>query len=119
MATIDAARGLGRAHEIGSIEPGKRADLVLFDLSRPPQRLIADPVVRLVGSGRGSDAHTVFVDGVARLEGGRFTCFDGVDVLVEQAQRKARSAAHAAGLDVRATPAWPKASVAPATPLVH
>ena len=119
MATIDAAKALGRAHEIGSIEPGKRADLVLFDLSRPAQQLIADPVARLVHGGRGSDAHTVFVDGVALLEGGRFTRFADVDGLVAQAQRKARDATRAAGLDVRARPLWPQPDAAPATPLVH
>jgi 5-methylthioadenosine/S-adenosylhomocysteine deaminase len=108
MATINAARALGLEREIGSIEPGKLADLVLFDLSRPPQQLVLDPVRRLIFTGRGSDAHSVFVQGTQRLEDGRFTRFAGLDELLSQAQAKARLAVAAVGLAGRARPNWPR-----------
>src|SRR6266516_986554 len=48
MATIGGARCLGRADEIGSIEPGKLADLALWRIDGPEHANIADPVAALV-----------------------------------------------------------------------
>ncbi|MFB7721902.1 8-oxoguanine deaminase [Nocardia sp. NPDC056100] len=48
MATMGGARTLGRATEIGSIEPGKLADLALWDLSTPAHAGIEDPVTALI-----------------------------------------------------------------------
>jgi cytosine/adenosine deaminase-related metal-dependent hydrolase len=51
MATIGGARVLGREAEIGSLEPGKLADIALWRLDRLPQAGIADPVAALVLGG--------------------------------------------------------------------
>lgn len=107
MATIRAARALGLSDRIGSIEPGKLADLVLFDLSRPHQQLVLDPVRRLVRTGRGTDSHTVFVQGEQRLQAGRFPNEQGVEQLLEQARAKGRKVADAAGFAPRAQLNWP------------
>lgn len=107
MATIRAARALGLSDRIGSIEPGKLADLVLFDLSRPHQQLVLDPVRRLLHTGRGTDAHTVFVQGEQRLQAGRFASDQDVDQLLSQARAKARQVVEAAGFAQRAQPNWP------------
>ena len=48
---------------IGSIEPGKRADLVLFDTRRPQWRTLFNPVNNLVYSADGRSVHTVIVNG--------------------------------------------------------
>ena len=63
MATIQGARAMGLADEIGSIEVGKKADLVLFDTRRPEWRTIFNPVNNLVYSADGRSVHTVIVDG--------------------------------------------------------
>ncbi|MGH7318650.1 MAG: amidohydrolase family protein [Candidatus Rokuibacteriota bacterium] len=63
MATINGARALGLEHEIGSIEVGKKADLVLFDTKRPEWRSLFNPVNTLVYNADGRSVHTVLVDG--------------------------------------------------------
>ena len=63
MATINGARALGLEHEIGSLEVGKKADLVLFDTKRPEWRSLFNPVNTLVYSADGRSVHTVIVDG--------------------------------------------------------
>src|SRR5881409_4438146 len=64
LATLGGARALGLDAEIGSIEPGKKADLVVLDLTGPhvvPEE--ADVVSRLVYGARASDVRHVIVDG--------------------------------------------------------
>jgi cytosine/adenosine deaminase-related metal-dependent hydrolase len=63
MATINGARALGLDHEIGSIEVGKKADLVLFDTRRPEWRSLFNPINNLVYNADGRSVHTVVVDG--------------------------------------------------------
>jgi len=71
LATIGGARALGLGDEIGSVEPGKRADLVLFDTKRPEWRTLFNPVNNLVYSADGRSVHTVLVDGRIVVEGHR------------------------------------------------
>ena len=68
MATIQGARALGLGDEIGSIEVGKKADLVLFDTKRPEWRTIFNPVNNLVYNADGRSVHTVIVDGQIVVE---------------------------------------------------
>jgi cytosine/adenosine deaminase-related metal-dependent hydrolase len=63
MATLTGARALGLGDELGSIEPGKKADLVLFDTQRPEWQALWNPVNNLVYSADGRSVHTVIVDG--------------------------------------------------------
>ena len=63
MATLLGAQALGLGEEIGSIEPGKRADLVLFDTQRPEWQALFNPVNNLVYNADGRSVHTVIVDG--------------------------------------------------------
>ena len=63
MATINGAKALGLDHEIGSIEIGKKADLVLFDTRRPEWRSLFNPINNLVYNADGRSVHTVLVDG--------------------------------------------------------
>ena len=68
MATIKGAEALGLGDDIGSIEPGKKADLVLFDTKRPEWRTIFNPVNNLVYNADGRSVHTVIVDGRVVVE---------------------------------------------------
>jgi 5-methylthioadenosine/S-adenosylhomocysteine deaminase len=85
MATLDGARALGLDEETGSIEPGKRADIVTVDL----RGLHTTPVMRgddfnvaahLVFSASGHDVDHVWVDGRLLVEGGRVLSVDVAEV---------------------------------------
>ena len=80
MATLHGAKALGLEREIGSIEVGKRADLVVHRLDRPEAYpRFRDPVDNLVYFRASSTVDTVFVDGEAILDQGRFTRFDAAE----------------------------------------
>jgi 5-methylthioadenosine/S-adenosylhomocysteine deaminase len=63
MATIDGARVLGLDREIGSLEPGKRADLLVVSMRAARQTPMYDPLSHLVYVTRGDDVQTVVVNG--------------------------------------------------------
>lgn len=62
-ATLDGARALGLADEIGSLEPGKQGDVVVFDMRAPHFQVSHKPISTFVCCGRARDAHAVFVAG--------------------------------------------------------
>jgi cytosine/adenosine deaminase-related metal-dependent hydrolase len=73
MATIDGARAVGLQDQIGSLEPGKKADLVLLDLAHAnlvPRHSLASV---LVYQAYGTEVDTVIVDGRVLLQGRRVT----------------------------------------------
>jgi cytosine/adenosine deaminase-related metal-dependent hydrolase len=81
MVTIDAARAIGRGDDLGSLEVGKKADVVLLDLWKPhlqPMHLLVD---QIVAKGMGSDVTTVVCDGRIVLEAGRPTQVDESEIL--------------------------------------
>ena len=81
MATLNGARALGLQDEIGSIEVGKRADLVMFDSDRPEwQPLYCEPY-NLVLSATGTSADTVLVNGEPILESGVLSTIDEAEVI--------------------------------------
>jgi 5-methylthioadenosine/S-adenosylhomocysteine deaminase len=63
MATREGARALGRETEIGSIEPGKRADFIIVSRECPHLATAPDPFSALVYSARPTDVRTAVVDG--------------------------------------------------------
>jgi 5-methylthioadenosine/S-adenosylhomocysteine deaminase len=71
MGTLTAAKAFGMAEQVGSIEPGKKADLVLFDTNRPEWQALFNPVNNLVYNADGRSVDTVIVDGKVVLEGGK------------------------------------------------
>jgi 5-methylthioadenosine/S-adenosylhomocysteine deaminase len=77
MATIRGARALGLEEEIGSIEPGKKADLTIVDMTGPHcQPAGPDPHATLVYCARASDVTDVLVDGKHLVRSGRLTTLD-------------------------------------------
>ena len=63
LGTIEGAAALGMDDIIGSVEPGKRADLVLFDTRRAEWAALHNPVNNLVYNADGRSVHTVLVNG--------------------------------------------------------
>ena len=76
MATLGGARAMQMEEEIGSIEVGKKADVVLHDTDRPEWRPLLNVMNQLVWSADGRGVHTVLVDGRKVVEDGRITAFD-------------------------------------------
>ncbi|WP_062430256.1 amidohydrolase family protein [Herbidospora daliensis] len=63
MATIEGARAIGLDREIGSLTPGKQADLVMISTDSPGMAPVTDPVRAVVGSAGRGDVRAVFVAG--------------------------------------------------------
>ena len=98
MATIGSARAMGLDHLIGSLEVGKRADVVVFDLDTAHATVANRPVAALVFSAHGTDADTVIVNGRVLLRGGQLTGFDREREVRDEAAQRARAAIERAGL---------------------
>ena len=76
MATRLGAAALGQGAELGSIETGKKADLVCFDTQRPEWQALFNPVNNLVYAADGRSIHTVIVDGRVVVDAYRQTFVD-------------------------------------------
>ena len=83
MATRGGARVLGLEKQIGSLEPGKRADLVVVGMRRARQTPMYDPVSHLVYVTRGDDVETVIVHGKVIMRDGRVLTLDEEAVLAD------------------------------------
>jgi 5-methylthioadenosine/S-adenosylhomocysteine deaminase len=81
MATREGARALGLEAEIGSIEAGKRADLIVIDRERPHLTPAVDPWSAIVYSARGTDVRTVLVDGEVLVDDFALTREDETEVV--------------------------------------
>jgi 5-methylthioadenosine/S-adenosylhomocysteine deaminase len=81
MATLHGARAVGLEGEIGSIEPGKRADLVVLDFRKPHLAPLFNVVYNLVHFARAEDVETVFVDGVPAVHERRYLPVDEHDAI--------------------------------------
>ena len=101
MATRNGARALRLDDQIGSIEIGKKADLVLHDTDRPEWRPLLNVMNQLVWSADGRGVHTVLVDGNVVVENGRSTLIDE-DALWARAQAMGEAITARSGLPDKA-----------------
>jgi 5-methylthioadenosine/S-adenosylhomocysteine deaminase len=83
MGTIEGARGLGMEKEIGSLEPGKRADLLVVSMASPRQTPMYDAVSHLVYVTRGDDVRTTIVNGRILMRDRKVLTLDPSRVLAE------------------------------------
>jgi len=86
MGTIDGARALGMEQTIGSLEPGKRADLLVVSMSAPRQTPMYDPLSHLVYVTRGDDVRTTIVNGKVLMRDRKMLTLDEGAVLAEARQ---------------------------------
>src|SRR6266581_2335897 len=104
MATINGARSLGLEQEIGSLEVGKKADLVVIDLDRLHTTPSLNPISTLVYAATGGEVDTVVVDGQIVVKQGQLLTMDEIEVM-EQARLHANALYHRAGIELK--PRWP------------
>jgi cytosine/adenosine deaminase-related metal-dependent hydrolase len=103
MATIDGARAIGWDDEIGSLEPGKSADLVLFDLDHHEWTPYDDPLQALVWSVSAASVAETWVAGRPLYREGQVLTIAEPELRVE-ARARAADIVRRAGLDRSSTP---------------
>jgi 5-methylthioadenosine/S-adenosylhomocysteine deaminase len=106
MATLNGARCALWEDEIGSLEPGKKADLVLFNTRNPHWQPAYNPIANLVYSANGSSVDTVIVDGAVLMHGRRVLTLDEERIYDEVARLMPGLLAKT-GLAERVAPKWP------------
>ncbi|MDJ0941041.1 MAG: amidohydrolase family protein, partial [Woeseiaceae bacterium] len=92
LATLDSAAALGLDATIGSITPGKWADLACVDLSRLHSQPLYDPVSQLIYTARADQVSDVWVGGRHVLESGEFTHIDIEGIVARAGEWRARLA---------------------------
>lgn len=97
MATREGAKALGLDSEIGSLEAGKRADIIVVGLDRPHLAPGSDPYSTLVYAARGSDVRHTVVDGEVLVRDGRPVRLDPAEV-ADDARREAGALLARAGI---------------------
>ncbi|MEN6643785.1 MAG: amidohydrolase [Armatimonadia bacterium] len=81
LATRGGAEAVGLGDRIGTLEPGKRADFILVDLSGPHTQPVFDVLSQMVYDARSSDVTTTVVDGKVLVRNGEFTHIDVTEVV--------------------------------------
>jgi len=104
MATLGGAKAMGLEDEIGSLELGKRADFVVYDLDAAHVTPSPDPVSTLVYSACGADVDTVVIDGRIVVENRQVRTMDEESILSE-ARDRAAALLDRSGVQVRSR--WP------------
>ncbi|WNC16187.1 amidohydrolase [Brevibacillus brevis] len=90
MATIESAKLLGIDGEVGTLEVGKQADLILIDLDKPHLQPVHDLHSLIAYSATGADVDTTIVGGRVLMHKRRLTTMSWEDVQREAAQRASR-----------------------------
>jgi 5-methylthioadenosine/S-adenosylhomocysteine deaminase len=105
LITRSGAQALGLDDSVGAIEVGFKADIVMFDATRPAWRSLKHPVRNLVYSATADSVDTVIIDGVVRVEDGRATFIDDEEELIAQIERIGDRIRDRVGMDF--VPDWP------------
>lgn len=104
MATIRGAEAIGRQHDLGSLEPGKLADIVVHDATRPEWTPRGDITLQLVWSADGRSVRDVMIGGTVVVRGGTSTKVDEIE-LHHRANEESGATFDRAGITV--PHAWP------------
>jgi 5-methylthioadenosine/S-adenosylhomocysteine deaminase len=104
MATIHGAKAVGRAHELGSIEPGKLADIVLLDMKRAQTTPAHNLISNIVFAANPGNVHTVMIGGRIVLRNGKFETIDE-NAAIERARERAATIRQSLGFADHQT--WP------------
>jgi 5-methylthioadenosine/S-adenosylhomocysteine deaminase len=93
MATIRGARALGLEKVIGSLEPGKRADMIMVRLDRPNAQPLYDAVSQMVYALKGSDVRDVMVNGKQVVRDSKILTLNEQQILAKAAEYRAKISA--------------------------
>lgn len=104
MLTLNGAKALNMADSIGSIEVGKKADLVLHDTQRPEWQPLFNVVNQLIWSADGRGVHSVWIDGKRVIDNHRSTTIDE-EKLYAEATRAGKAVIARTGLPDKQV--WP------------
>ncbi len=83
MATVGGAKVIGLENRVGTIEPGKKADIIIVDTNTPHMTPIYNPYSQLVYSATGGDVRDVIINGEIVLRERQFTTLDSDDIISE------------------------------------
>ena len=83
MATIGGATVIGLENRIGTIEPGKKADIIIVDTHSPHMTPMYNPYSQLVYSATGGDVRDVIINGTIVYKDRRFTNLDSAEIMDE------------------------------------
>jgi 5-methylthioadenosine/S-adenosylhomocysteine deaminase len=104
--TLQGAEALLWGDAIGSLEVGKRADFLLFNLNRPEFVPLHNPLSNLAHTASGDGVETVVIDGRVVLRDGSFVDVDAQEFM-RRGQELALNIAERTGLAVHGKPRWP------------
>ncbi len=105
MATLNGARALGLADDLGSLEAGKLADFIVIDVDAPHMQPIWSPAATVVFAAQGSDVDTVVIGGRVVVSGGAITTMDEEAIVADAKQRKLEVAGRTNIIGIE--PPWP------------
>jgi len=103
MATINGAKALGLQNKIGSIETGKKADLIIVNMQKPHLTPAFNPVSHIVYAAEGSDVETTIIDGKIIMEN-RVVKSLNEEKIIRDANEHAAKLLQRAGIDIK--PKW-------------
>lgn len=83
MGTINGAKAYQLEEVFGSLEEGKKADIVIMNFDKPHLTPVHDPAANLIYSSGKSDVETVFINGKLQLENGQLTVIDEEKIMAE------------------------------------
>ncbi|HST11339.1 MAG TPA: amidohydrolase [Terriglobales bacterium] len=93
MGTIDGARALHMEKEIGSLEPGKKADMVLIDLDKPNAVPMYDVYAQIAYALKGSDVQTVIIGGRVVMRDRKLLTVNEAEAIAKAREYKKKIAA--------------------------
>jgi len=86
MATRLSAQALYLSDLIGTLEPGKRADIIVVDMSRPHLQPPRDPISHLVYAAQAGDVRTTIIEGEVVMDDGEILTVDEAEVIAQATQ---------------------------------
>jgi len=95
-ATVNGAKALKRSHDLGTLAPGKKADITILDMTNPSMTPVINPVANIVHYGHPGVVSAVAVEGRFLMKDSKVLCMNEAEVIAE-AQEATRAAWHRLG----------------------